>query len=166
MNLLIKIEDAKNYSESLHKAISEVELTNKSTSSVMALRLFAIAHNHYEAIVLLMQNDLPSSSAALLRPLLESHIRGLWIWQCAKEIEINEIIENDEKFSSLSNLVAIVKNNTNLADFFPLADEYQKDIKALNDLTHTGIVHINKWNRSDVIEAKFSKDELDIILKF
>lgn len=166
MNLKFRIQNALSYSESLHQAIGGKVLIDDSIRNQISLRLFAIAHSHYDAILLLIQNEHYTSSAALLRSLTESYIRGLWLWKCADDVINNKIVSGQESFKKIGVLFdEISKNSTVDRDFIPMDDNVKNYIKIMNDLTHTGILHINKWNRSDVVESNFQQTEIEELLQ-
>lgn len=166
MSLESKIQDAVNYSESLDKAISGITLPNKPSRNESALRLFAIAHEHYQSMLLLLNNLRITSCATLLRPLLESYMRGLWIWKCATTLEIQEILTNKRKFKGLSQLIKEIKENDSIEiQLIPIGEDSEKLINTMHDLTHTGTLHIEKWNRTNIIEPKFKQEEIEEILQ-
>jgi hypothetical protein len=45
-------------------------------------------HEHHQAIQLLLENDCVGSAIALLRGMFEAAVRGVWLFRCASDVEI------------------------------------------------------------------------------
>lgn len=54
----------------------------------MAGALFDQVHEHHKAILLLLKNLFVGSAFSLVRPTLETFVRGVWLWRCASDGEV------------------------------------------------------------------------------
>jgi hypothetical protein len=126
--------------------------------SLIASGCFDVALEHQAAIALLHSSGLPAPMFALLRVLTESLVRGLWLYRCATDSDIERFKKGtfDKKFGELVSSVesAIGTPNGVLSNFKESA------WKALNGFTHTGMIQVSRRHTPGRIEANYPEDEI------
>jgi hypothetical protein len=128
---------------------------------------FAIVHEHHRSIVLLVANRLYGSAFALARPIYETLVRGLWIWRCATEEQIQKIIDKDDVDRSLSKFLSDIEEKEE-AEYLgqELNKVKEKHWKSLSSFTHTGFHPIARRNTLEHIESNDDEDEIEHIVGF
>lgn len=138
--------------------------------------LLSIAQEHAGASLILMQKDMYTSSANLIRSIIETYLRGLWLWKCNPNhiTKINKCYEylesanqkiQDAKFPPFKNLYEDVTKSSEIENGLkPDIQQFDTVRKLLHDYTHTGVVSIYKWINSDYIEPNFTDKEKDELL--
>lgn len=166
MKINSEIQKAKKFMTMLNEHIIDLSISNYPLRNHLSARYFAIACDHHHAIVVLMQNERFASSFALLRILHESFTKGLWVFKCASDCQIEEIYKDNLGFPSQNCLVNKIKNTPEAFDLWPDADDRKNNWGIMNELTHTGMLHLKKWDRSDsTIEAGYTDKEILEVLK-
>lgn len=151
-----RIFTAELFGAELHELTNEIEML-PTIKNRAASTCFGIAKDHHAAIVFLMKNTFYSSSFALLRSLFEAYLRGLWLKHCATEEQANNF------FKGAGPPKAMVTEIEAIPDF---SDGVLTRIKKENwsfmcAFTHTGGLHLQRWQSADVVEPKFDKEELE-----
>ena len=128
---------------------------------------FDIVHEHHRSIVLLVANRLYGSAFALVRPAYETLVRGLWIWQCATEEQIQKIIDKDDIGLSLSELLSDIEEKEEPKYLGQVVNEVKKrHWRSFNSLTHTGFHQIARRNTQEHIEPSYDENEIEDIIGF
>jgi hypothetical protein len=71
---------------------------------VIAAALFDQVHEHHKAIQLLLKSSFVGSAFSLVRPTLETFVRGVWLWRCASDKEVENFAKdkiNEKSFGAL-----------------------------------------------------------------
>ena len=63
----------------------------------MAAALFDQVHEHHKAIQLLLKSSLVGSAFSLVRPTLETFVRGVWLLRCASEEEVKNFTKDTDR---------------------------------------------------------------------
>jgi len=128
-----------------------------------AAACFGIARDHHGAIVLLMKGTLYSSSFALLRCLFEAYLRGLWLKHCASNAQVIAVLHRSEEFPR-----GILADIETMPDFSNgvLSRIKRENWRAMCDYTHTGGLHLQRWQCAAGIEPVFEPSELEECLNF
>lgn len=162
-----EIDKADKFMTLLNEVITDMEIKDYPLRNQLSARYFAIACDHHHAIIVLMQNERYASSFALLRILHESFTKGLWIFKCASDCQIEQIKNANLDFPSQNSLVNKIKNTPEAFDLWPKIDNRINNWNIMNELTHTGILQLVRWNRSDsMIEAVYTDNEILEVLKW
>ena len=126
---------------------------------------FDIVHEHYRSIVLLVANCLYGSAFALVRSIYETFVRGVWIWECATEEQIQKIMKKDKIDPSLKCLISdIEKKGKNWGQ--ALNGIREKHWSSFNSFTHTGFQQIARRNTQKHIESNYDEHEIEYIIGF
>lgn len=81
--------------EDLRAMVHEIDIPDNSRTRV-AGACFAIAQEHHQAIVRLIEWKLYAAAFALLRLEFEAYVRGEWFSSCAKDTEIEAFLNDKE----------------------------------------------------------------------
>lgn len=158
-----EIQQAANYVEFLRKSVHETSVPSNNRTRA-AGSCFAIAQDHHHAIVLLIENKLFASAFSLVRVAFEAYVRGEWLSFCASDSLIQGFLKGKEppKIDCLlSELELIESFNEKI-----LSKIKQSSWKTMCAYTHTGGIHIQRWNTQDGIEPNYSRDEIIEVLRF
>ncbi|MEJ2684558.1 MAG: hypothetical protein P8Z71_09205 [Candidatus Sulfobium sp.] len=124
----------------------------------------AIAQEHHHAIVVLIGKKLFASAFSLVRLAFEAYVRGEWLSLCANDVIVESFLRGKEP-PKIDSLLADLE----LTDAFNegvLSQVKQQSWKAMCGFTHTGGLHVQRWNTEDGIEANYSRDEIFEVLRF
>jgi hypothetical protein len=126
--------------------------------SKLAIGCFDVALEHQAAIAILHSLELPGSALALLRVLAESLVRGLWLLECAKNIELERFKKGQVKksFGDLVNEYE-TKIGTPLGVLSGFKDSAWD---ALNGFTHTGFIQVARRHSHGLVAANYPESEL------
>jgi len=158
-----QVNDANAYGEWLRLAVHERNLP-ASNRVRAAASCFSIAQDHHHAIVVLLEAGLYASCFALLRVAFEAYVRGEWLALCATDAQVRQFLKGREP-PKIDVLLGTLKRR----DVFKegvLSIIKKRSWKALCAYTHTGGLHVQRWNTSRGIEPNYSIDELLEVLRF
>jgi len=161
-----RIRAAGEFVEWLRQSIHEQPLPANHRVRAAA-SCYAIAQDHHHAIVLLIENRLYASSFALVRLEFEAYVRGLWLATCADESQVNKFVSvKNWEPPNIGEL--ILKIEASLSEFQErtLSEIKKQNWKSMCAYTHTGGLHIQRWNTEDGIELNYPDDEVEEVLKF
>lgn len=154
---------AGNYVEQLRLSVHELEVPSNNRARAAGSCL-AIAQEHHHAIVRLIEERLFASSFALLRIEFETYVRGEWLLQCASDLMIDAFLRGKEPpriYCLLTDLEMTESFNEKL-----LSQIKSQTWKSMCAYTHTGGLHVQRWNTEDGIEPNYSREEVLEVLKF
>lgn len=158
-----EIARAGEYVEKLRVSVHDLEMPSDYRTRA-AGSCFAIAQEHHHAIVRLIEWRLFASAFALIRIEFEAYIRGEWLSQCASDSVIDAFLKNKEPpriDCLLAELEMVESFNERV-----LSQIKEKTWKSMCAYTHTGGLHVQRWNTEDGIESNYSRDEVLEIMKF
>lgn len=158
-----RIRTAGEYVEWLRLAIHEREVpaTERARASISC---FAIAQDHHHAIAVLIEHRLYASSFALLRVAFEAFIRGEWLGLCAKDQEIHRFLEGCEP-PKIRVLLEELERTPAFTDRV-LSSLKEKVWTSMCAYTHTGGLHVQRWNTAEAIEPAYDPEEIESVLCF
>lgn len=125
---------------------------------------FAIAQEHHHAIVQLIELRLFAAAFSLVRVEFEAYVRGEWLSQCASDPIVEAFIQGKEPPR-----IDCLLEQLEMLDSFNekmLSKIKQKTWKSMCAYTHTGGLHVQRWNTADGIEANYTREEVLEVLKF
>lgn len=113
-----------------------------------SLAFFHLCLEHQHGLHLLVENHVYGSALALLRPIYESYIRGLWCLRCATEPQILKFVKSGDIPKINPMLADLVANDPGCAALPAL---HKSSWSWLNDYTHGGSLQIKSRTQSDSI---------------
>jgi hypothetical protein len=158
-----QLNDANAYGEWLRLAVHEKSLPANNRVRAAGSCL-GIAQDHHHAIIVLLGARLYASCFALLRVAFEAYVRGEWLALCATDTQVQEFLKGQEPPKIDELLEALALKEAFKEGLLSLIKK--RNWKALCGYTHTGGIHVQRWNTSDGIEANYSTAELLEILRF
>lgn len=123
-----------------------------------------VALEHQKAIVLLVAHGLYGSAFALVRLMFEAYIRGVWLHQCASDIEVKKF-ESDSLDRTFASLLSDIEQLESFSSGI-LSALKSKSWSAMNSFTHTGFSQVVRRNKEGTIEPNYDEDELIEIVNF
>jgi hypothetical protein len=156
-----RLEAAEKFGAALHHFVNGVEMAATERNRVAGV-CFVIAQDHHHAIVFLLQNTFYSSSFALLRCLFEAYLRGLWLKHCASDAQVHDFFDGDEPPKTM---IAEIENTPAFSDGV-LSRVKKEAWRTMCAFTHTGGLHLQRWQSEDGIEPRFDDAELEECLNF
>ena len=131
--------------------------------TLLAVSCQDLVIEHHIGITTLLRSRINGSAFALVRPLFETFVRGLWLQHCATDAQIDDYISDklELKFHELLSVVEKV-------DGFEggVLSKLKKNAwKAMNSYTHGGIQQASRRTNGDYIEPNFSEDEVVEVVK-
>jgi hypothetical protein len=132
---------------------------------------FRIAQEHHHAIVLLMHYSIYASCFALLRVEFESYLRGLWLALCADDSTVAAFLSEDIKRKEIKipgykRLIKEIEDTPGFNEKVLSGIVNEHGWKILCAYTHTGGLHVQRWNISDAIEPNYKPEEVEQVLCF
>lgn len=158
-----EIKNAGLYVEELRQSVHDIDIPSDSRTRASG-SCFAIAQEHHHAIVLLIEYKLFAAAFALLRSEFEAYIRGEWLAQCASDSVIQAFLKAKEP-PKIDCLLAQLEMLESFKEKI-LSQIKEKNWKSMCAYTHTGGLHVQRWNTEDAIEANYSRTEVLEVLKF
>ena len=105
----------------------------------------------FRSIFFLMKHTFHSSSFALLRCLFEAYLRGLWLKHCASDAQVEDFIKGD---APPKTMVAEIEATPAFAEGV-LSRIKKSSWSAMCAYTHTGGLHLQRWQTADGVEPNF-----------
>jgi hypothetical protein len=127
-----------------------------------AASCLAIAQDHHHAIVVLLDHELYAASFALVRVAFEAYVRGEWLALCATDAEVDSFVEGTEPPRIGALLESLEQTET--FNEGVLSKVKAGSWRAMCAFTHTGGLHIQRWNTPEAIEPNYDDAEVRKVL--
>jgi len=143
---------------------TEVELLELSaeTRSRMAGACFGIALTHHLGIIELLERGLSPSASALLRPQIDSYVRGLWLSHSATDEQIQGIQAGNDPPDTRK--IAAQLEREQVLDAGHLSGVTDTIWGAVCDFTHTGIRQMARFMTETSLEPNLPHEEIEELL--
>lgn len=130
----------------------------------LAAACFHQALEHHEAIVVLARRRLFGSMMALVRPMFEIYIRGIWLNLCAsnKGLEKFQNGKLDRKFAELINDI----ESHDGYSVGVLSNVKKSSWPEMNDYTHGGALQVIRRITPDSIASDYADEQILEVLEF
>jgi hypothetical protein len=129
---------------------------------------FSITLEHQAAVLLLIERKPPihSSAYALVRPVFESYVRGMWLSHCATDEKIENFAKG--KASPLPDTKSLIDAVEKAGGFDKkqLSNTYLKNWSDFCEYTHTGSLQVQRWNTQEAVEPSYPEDEVLEVIRF
>ena len=153
-----RIAAAEEFGAELHRLTNEIEMCQMEKNRAAAAS-FCIAQDHHAAIVFLMKSTFYSSSFALLRSLFEAFLRGLWLKHCATDELVSAFVRGGKPPKTMVMVKEIESTEAYTGDV--LSRIKKETWSAMCAFTHTGGLHLQRWQSQDGVEPIFAPEELE-----
>jgi hypothetical protein len=146
------------------------EIGGLTMLSGLRTRLAAACHftamEHHCGISLLFSAGHPAPALALLRPVFESYIRGVWLSDCATDSEIKEYTAGNWK--RMPPIKALVERLEAIPTFDTgiLSQSLSANWETMCGYTHTGIEQVGISSSNNAIERTCTSEQIDEALDF
>lgn len=120
--------------------------------------LLHIALNHHHGIVVLISNELPSSAAALMRVIVETYVKAVWLRLCSSERQFKRFLK-DKEDTSFGDMVREIEKREEFNQGV-LSRFKERFWRVLNSYTHSGMHQIVRHLKEGGVETNFSDDEM------
>lgn len=119
-------------------------------------------------VLLSFEHPLYGAAAALVRPMLEMFVRGLWVRDCATDEQFNRVSSPENDGSSWPVLMAEMTADVDAKAGFNgwLVGLQQRYWKAFCSYAHGGLRLIARRNSSEAIESTATEEEMIEIVRF
>ena len=155
------IAKAKCLSNWLHEQINEGQFVagrQQHWGSALVQHSWEIS----DAIVSLLERNLPGPSWSLARPLCESFVRGVWILHCASDEDMERFRQGESPgFPKLLEAISSHRE-ASLHVAWLRATSANRDV--FHDFTHGGIEHVPRRVSEDMVEPRYPERELEYLL--
>jgi hypothetical protein len=146
--LIDDVASARKFQLLLGQQLGELSVIDEKSKIV--LQFLSVGRQHYDTIVLLIEQDRnPSSASALLRPLSDVMHRGTWVATCATPKQIAEIAAKKFDYSK-------VNTAQQVADTYGGTGLSKEQREVLHGFTHGGYEQLERQVSSKgLIEPEF-----------
>lgn len=165
MNIVQHLAQGHDLAAWIERQVHELPLSG-SVRTRLAGTCFLVAQEHHQAILLLLGQTHPlhAPAFALVRPVYETYIRGVWLAHCATETGL-ERFAHGESPPNMSTMLAAIKQIPGFGSG-QLSAIYTRSWSAMCAYTHTGSQQVLRWNTSDEIQQNYSDEDVDEVLSF
>lgn len=153
----VSVQVARDFGIWLHERTNGLELPATKDRLRFSEALFYLALEHYDSIVILLSHRLIGSAYALVRPLLETYVRGKWILCAATETDIQKFSKGKLEYP-LQYLLDQIGNAAETGGAW-LQKMKKLNWDVLNDLTHGGMHQVRRRVTEEYIEPNFPLEE-------
>lgn len=126
----------------------------------LAMTCFYIAVDHHRSILFLVNSGRYGSAFTLSRTVLDSCVRGLWLYSHASDNDIEHIVEKRTFNKDFKKMVEIVESkNRGLGQDKIIILQHQLWPR-LSGYTHTGLEQITRYIADEEIKPNFKEEEV------
>jgi hypothetical protein len=155
----MNLEEAKSQAEKYSQTLNNLQLKGDPRSRV-ALACFAVAQQHFSAILILLDrpNPLNATAFALLRPLMEATLRGEWILHCASNDQVKTFAMGGKQQLDMSSLIKSLEKCNPGSDAHSVL--YKNNWKIVSSYTHTYEHQVQHWLVDGDICPKYEPEQI------
>ena len=118
---------------------------------------------YQKAIVLLVARRLYGAAFSLMRLMVESYVRGIWLHRCAEEQDLEKFAKDKvPKFYKLLEEVEKLEGHEDKV----LSRMKERSWKPMNSYTHTGYLQVMRRQTDTSVEANYDDDEILEVVNF
>lgn len=114
-----------------------------------------IALEHYEAMILLVQNGLRGSAVVLTRPIFELLYRSAWIHYCAKPNQVQKIKRGKFRFPVVDKMATSIDKAMGQSFFTSFKNS---SWRIQNDFVHSGKMQVDSRLTRDDLQSDYSDE--------
>ena len=157
------IEQAKSLSQWLHRKTNNLRIPIRGSSDHYFIggALLQQALDLADAIIILLERNLPGAAWTLARPLFECYVRCIWILESASKTNIKQF--QNGKVPRFNELLDLLETEANVHARWIRSTH--KNMKHFHDFTHGGIEHVLRRINKNVVEPQFPDNELTYLVR-
>ena len=124
----------------------------------IASACFDVALEHQAAIAILCDSKLFGSMHALMRVLIESVVRGLWLLHCANDIDLERFEKRgiEKHFGDMTAEIEAA-----IGAHQPTLSQMKKNAwGSLNDFTHTGYIQVTRRHGNGTLGPNYPEEDI------
>lgn len=143
----------------LHNTALRSDLRSRTAAAC-----FAIAQQHHASILLLLSQRRPleATAMALLRPLLEAVLRGLWVRHCAGDDQVERFLYGGKKQVDMA---SVISQLSQLIERGTAGDSLYRNMwPLLSSLTHSYEHQVRSWMISPDVESGYPIEEIQWLI--
>jgi hypothetical protein len=125
----------------------------------MAATLFDQVHEHHKAIQYLLKSSFVGSAFSLVRPTLETFVRGLWLRRCASDKEVENFAKDKISEKSFGTLIKDIEARPGY-DVGVLSKVKKEAWSAMCSYAHGGYLQAVRRITPGQITENYSEDEM------
>jgi hypothetical protein len=127
----------------------------------LAIKCYLLAIDHREAMAALVRFDYRSSAFALVRPIYEAYVYGVWAESCGDKKQMAAIVDRGElpKFDSAVRAIDAAGGTK----FHAMKDDLHD---GMSGYTHGSLIHLEKWSSPGVIGQNHSDEQTIKLMRF
>jgi hypothetical protein len=145
---------------------------NNSDRVIMSIMLHDVVFDNQKAIFDLVKLGHIRAASALLRVLFEAHVKGIWLYSCATDKQIDQFKKDNVKSTiTPKNKMTFHEMISDIELEMPhlngsLTEFKENHWKGLNSLTHSGIMQFSYEFVDGEMKRKYSSKYLQTLLNF
>lgn len=162
MSLLQSIKRAKELSIWLHGRTNDMNIpggVRERTGGAILQHSLDID----DAILVLLEAQLPGPALALARPLFEGYVRGVWLLKFTSGEEIEQFINGE--CPKVYKLLDAIGSDQASGGAWIHANK-NANLNFFNGLTHGGSEHVKRRNTQEAVEPNYPEPELEALVRF
>lgn len=161
MSLRHGIKQAKDFTVWLHERTNERNYPDGVRHRV-SHAILQLSEDIGDAILVLLDANLPGPALSLARPLFESYVRGYWLLNCASDEQVEQFLGG--KCPNFAVLLASIPMEADSGGKW-IHENCEKNLKTFHDLTHGGSEHVKRRINKHSVEPSYSEEDLVSLLK-
>lgn len=126
----------------------------------LAAACLDMALEHHCAILLLTRQGRYGSAAALVRCAFEAYVRGVWLYYCATDAELDRLRHSDRIDKDFRTLIAELEQHEAF-NVGVLSQVKDQSWRAMNSMTHGGMQQLSRRMTADEIRPSYTDAEAD-----
>jgi hypothetical protein len=126
--------------------------------TVIVAGLIDIMIEHHESMVLLIRSGKIGSVFALLRSVVESMYRGLWLNYCATDAEVMRFEAKDDIPLTLGQMAEAIDDKYRADGFY--VDFKKRSWGALNSYTHSGVLQLGRRFTGHELKPAYTDEQV------
>jgi hypothetical protein len=157
MNIEKHLDSLRDIVQWIYENTKGIEITGGRKQQI-ASACFDVAIEHQAAIALLCKLKHFGSMHALMRILIESVVRGLWILYCATDAEL-DIFEKRGIEMHFGDLTAEIEKT--IGSNQPTLSQMKVKVwREMNDFTHTGYIQVTRRHGEGVLGSNYPEENV------
>ena len=147
-----------------HDTIIDGQQVSSEAGVRLASAAFDLVMGYQKAIVLLVDGKIYGPAFAMIRPIREVFVRGVWLAKSATDEQVCDVVGKGE-FPGFNTLLEAIEKTESYSGG-QLSEMSKTTIHWMHDMTHGGREQLVRRLSDTAIEPVFEKDELVELLDF